>query len=239
MNELWLTEWITDSLGMRFRVSQELTRFQSPYQEVAVYESPDFGRLLRLDGCNMTSVSDEHIYHEAMVQPGLRGHEGASSALILGGGDGGAARLILQSQNIRRVVIAELDACVVEVSKQYLPEVCAGVFDDPRVELVLGDAWVFLNNTREQFDLIVMDLTDPDPNLGGLYSNSAFELMQKRLSPRGFLSTHVGSACFHVQRCAAILGRLRNHFANVTTFERYVPIYGVPWTFAISTNSSV
>ncbi|NML33662.1 spermidine synthase [Paraburkholderia antibiotica] len=115
-------------------------RVESRYQTIEIWDTPQLGALFTLDGRPMTSAGDEFIYHECMVHPAALAHPAPRAALVLGGGDGGAARQLLKHPGIERIVVAELDAEVVRLTRQYLPDVQGGAFDDPRVELVIGDA---------------------------------------------------------------------------------------------------
>ena len=123
-----------------FPNARRLARVDSPYQRIEVWDTPQLGRLFTLDGRPMTSTGDEFIYHECMVHPAALAHPSPKAALVLGGGDGGAARQLLKHPGIARIVVAELDAEVVRLTREHLPEVHGGAFDDPRVELVIGDA---------------------------------------------------------------------------------------------------
>ncbi|MFM0501103.1 spermidine synthase [Paraburkholderia caffeinilytica] len=123
-----------------FPDARRLARVDSTYQRIEVWDTPQLGRLFTLDGRPMTSTGDEFIYHECMVHPAALAHPSPKAALVLGGGDGGAARQLLKHPGIERIVVAELDADVVRMTREYLPEVHGGAFDDPRVELVIGDA---------------------------------------------------------------------------------------------------
>jgi len=123
-----------------FPNARRLARVDSPYQRIEVWDTPQLGRLFTLDGRPMTSTGDEFIYHECMVHPAALAHPSPKTALVLGGGDGGAAQQLLRHPSIERIVVAELDAEVVRMTREYLPEVQGGAFDDPRVELVIGDA---------------------------------------------------------------------------------------------------
>ncbi|MEA3082352.1 MAG: spermidine synthase [Paraburkholderia sp.] len=127
-----------------FEHARRLASVVSPYQHIEVWDTPQLGRLFTLDGRPMTAVGDEFIYHECMVHPAALAHPSPKAALVLGGGDGGAARQLLRHPSIERIVVAELDAEVVRLTREYLPEVHGGAFDDPRVELVIGDAAHFV-----------------------------------------------------------------------------------------------
>ncbi|NPT53468.1 polyamine aminopropyltransferase [Paraburkholderia sp. 5N] len=123
-----------------FPNARRLAHVDSTYQRIEVWDTPQLGRMFTLDGRPMTSTGDEFIYHECMVHPAALAHPSPKTALVLGGGDGGAARQLLKHPSIERIVVAELDAEVVRMTREYLAEVQGGAFDDPRVELVVGDA---------------------------------------------------------------------------------------------------
>jgi spermidine synthase len=123
-----------------FPNARRLARVVSPFQRIEVWDTPQLGRLLTLDDRPMTSVGDEFIYHECMTHPAALAHPAPRKALVLGGGDGGAARQLLKHPGIERIVIAELDPDVVRMARRYLDAVHQGALDDPRVELVIGDA---------------------------------------------------------------------------------------------------
>jgi spermidine synthase len=228
----WSRERLTEHCELRIALGAELTRVRSPYQLITVHETEDFGRLLRLDECNMTSERDEYCYHEPMVHPALLAQSDPKSALIIGGGDGGAAKEVLKHRGIARVVVAELDEQVVRVSQQWLRAVHQGAFDDPRVELCIGDGFETLRRSAERFDLIVLDLTDPLGNAAALYTADFFVSAREHLSPTGVLTTHIGSPFFHRQRVRDALATLRCAFTYVCPLSAYVPIYGAQWGMA-------
>lgn len=132
-----------------FEHARRLASVTSPYQHIEVWDTPQLGRLFTLDGRPMTAVGDEFIYHECMVHPAALAHPSPKAALVLGGGDGGVARQLLRHPSIERIVVAELDAEVVRLTREYLPEVHGGAFADSRVELVIGDAAHFVANAAQ------------------------------------------------------------------------------------------
>lgn len=220
-----------------FPDAQRLATVDSLYQRIEVWDTPQLGRLFTLDGRPMTSVGDEFIYHECMVHPAALAHPAPRAALVLGGGDGGAARQLLKHPAISRIVVAELDAEVVRLTREYLPEVHDGALDDPRVELVIGDAADFVAATREQFDLVVFDLTPPDSPAAGLYTPAFYAQLKRVMSPDAALSLHLGAPYFHGARAAALLGELRPAFTVVRTMGAFVPLHGSLWMMAIASDT--
>ncbi|MGA7780026.1 MAG: polyamine aminopropyltransferase, partial [Paraburkholderia sp.] len=136
---------------------------------------------------------------------------------------------LLRHESIARIVVAELDAEVVRLTHEYLPQVHGGAFDDPRVELVIGDAADFVAGTQETFDLVVFDLTPPDSPAAGLYTSTFYEQLKRVMNPDAVLSMHLGAPFFHGQRVAALLEDLRKAFAVVRPMNTFVPLYGSLW----------
>ncbi|WP_345811754.1 polyamine aminopropyltransferase [Paraburkholderia sp. PREW-6R] len=215
-----------------------VARVDSPYQRIEVWETSQLGRLFTLDGRPMTSVGDEFIYHECMVHPAALAHPSPRAALVLGGGDGGAARQLLRHPSIERIVVAELDAEVVRLTREHLPEVVGGAFDNPRVELVIGDAARYVAAAQAlSFDLVVFDLTPPDSPAAGLYTQAFFRQLKRIMRPTSAISVHLGSPYFHPERVAALHEELRAAFAVVRTMSAYVPLYGSLWMMATASDT--
>lgn len=227
-----------------FPNARRLARVDSPYQRIEVWDTPQLGRLFTLDGRPMTSTGDEFIYHECMVHPAALAHPSPKAALVLGGGDGGAARQLLRHPGIERIVVAELDADVVRLTREHLPDVHGGAFDDPRVELVIGDAAHYVaaaaattTTTAAQFDLVVFDLTPPDSPAAGLYTPAFYAQLKQVMSPASALSLHLGSPYFHAERVAGLLDDLRQAFAVVRTMSTFIPLYGSLWMMATASDT--
>ena len=220
-----------------FSNARRLARVDSPYQRIEVWDTPQLGRLFTLDGRPMTSTGDEFIYHECMVHPAALAHPSPKAALVLGGGDGGAARQLLKHPGIERIVVAELDADVVRLTREHLPEVHGGAFDDPRVELVIGDAADYVVGATAQFDLVVFDLTPPDSPAAGLYTPDFYMQLKRVMSPTAALSLHLGSPYFHAERVAGLLHDLRDTFAIVRTMSTFIPLYGSLWMMATASDT--
>jgi spermidine synthase len=220
-----------------FPNARRLARVDSPYQRIEVWDTPQLGRLFTLDGRPMTATGDEFIYHECMVHPAALAHPAPKAALVLGGGDGGAARQLLKHPGVERIVVAELDAEVVRLIRKHLPEVHGGAFDDPRVELVIGDAADYVVGAVAQFDLVVFDLTPPDSPAAGLYTPDFYMQLKRVMSPTATLSLHLGSPYFHPERVAGLLDDLRDTFAIVRTMSTFIPLYGSLWMMATASDT--
>ena len=227
-----LTEYMTDDWGVFVRSAGTLARFRSAYQDVEVHDSVPFGKLFRLDGHFMTSERDEFFYHENMVHVAALAHPSPERALIVGGGDGGSAEELLKHPSMRAVTIAEIDKTVIDISREHLRTVHRGALDDPRVTIRIGDGFRFVMETREAFDLIVLDLTDPGGPSTALYTPEFYAACAARLGPQGAMTMHVGSPVAHPDRVRQTLAELGSTFAAVTPFLTAVPLYGGTWMMA-------
>lgn len=233
-----LRERLTADFGFHLRENQPLAQKQSAYQYIEVFENALFGRVMRIDGCFMTSERDEFFYHEPMVHLPAIAHPGPRSALVVGGGDGGAAEELLKHPGMQRVVLAELDADVVALAREWLGAIHHGAFDDPRLELHIGDAGVLVESGTERFDQIVLDLTDPFGPALDLYTVEFYQACQRVLNPGGVLSLHLGSPIHLPQSMARIAASLRAVFPVVRTCLQYVPLYGTLWCLAMASDST-
>lgn len=231
----WAMEPLTPHARFGYRATA-LQSLQTPYQKLELLQTPQFGKVLRLDDCFMTSEGEEFFYHEALVHPAAMSHPAPRKALILGGGDGGAAEELLKHPSIERVVLAELDEAVVQFSRQHLQSVHRGALDDPRVEVCIGDGLALMDASDERFDLALMDLTDPDTPASALYAPDSLARMKRVLAPGGALVLHLGSPVFHGAQVAELVRSLHQQFAVVRCYGLYIPLYGAYWGLAVASD---
>jgi spermidine synthase len=229
-------EWLTPDVVHGFAERRAPITTQSPLQRLDWHDTRALGRALSLDGAFMVSERDEFIYHECMVHVPALTHPAPHSAFVMGGGDGCTARELLKYPGITRVVIAELDALVIASCREHFSHINQGALDDPRVEIVIGDALATLRDSAENFDLIIMDLTDPGEDetnaANPLYSAETYALVRSRLTTDGLMTAHIGSAFYHPERFAKTLADLRSVFPQVAAFKAFMPIYGAEWGMA-------
>jgi len=227
-----MIEFLTDDWGYFVRSTHEFERFRSPYQEVEVHDSADFGRLFRLDGHFMTSERDEFFYHENLVHVAATTHPAPRRALIVGGGDGGSAEELLKHPTMAAVTLCEIDAAVIDVARRHFREIHRGALDDPRVRVVVGDGFAHVRESEERYDLIVLDLTDPGGPSTPLYTVDFYRACAARLAQGGALTLHIASPVAHPDRIRDGLARLRAAFPRVTPYLASVPLYGGLWMMA-------
>lgn len=230
-------DWLNAHAGYGYTAKKQLAAFESPYQRVEVYDTHQFGKLFRLDGRLMTSEGDEFFYHECMTHPALLAHPNPQSVLVIGGGDGGSTEEILKHPSVKRVVMAELDPAVIDVAREHLREIHKGALDDPRLTIKIGDGFEFVKTCEEKFDLVVLDLTDPDTPAFHLYSEEFFRLCQRVLNPGGLMTMHLGSPVYQPQTVKKNAAALRNVFKQVQPLSLFIPLYGSLWCLALASDS--
>ena len=231
-------DWLNANAGYGFTANERLQTLQSAFQRIEVYDTPQFGRLFRLDGRLMTSEGEEFFYHECMTHPAMLTHPNPQSVLVIGGGDGGSSEELFKHPSVRRIVMAELDQAVIDISKRYLGAIHRGAFDDPRLTVRIGDGLDFVQNTQERFDLIVLDLTDPDTPAFHLYSEQFFRMCRAILNPGGMLTLHLGSPVYQQATVRKNADNLRKVFSQVHPMALYIPLYGSLWCLAVASDTA-
>jgi len=235
-----LLEWLNADSAYGYRSSRLIESTRSAWQAIEVHETTQWGRLFRLDGSFMTSERDEFHYHESLVHPAALTHPEPRSALVIGGGDGGSTEELFKHPTIDRIVMAELDPEVIRVARAHLGAIHRGALDDPRLEIRIGDGWTTLETMveegSERFDLVILDLTDPDTPAFRLYSREFFALARRILAPGGALVMHLGSPVFKPGRVRQLLGELASCYAIVRPMGVYIPLYGAYWGLAIASD---
>ncbi|WP_222948295.1 polyamine aminopropyltransferase [Thauera sedimentorum] len=236
-----LLEWLNDDAGFFYRRGTLLEEGASPYQQYEVWDTPQFGKLFRLDDCFMTSERDEFYYHENLIHVPAITHTAPRSALIIGGGDGGSAEELFKHPGMDRVVLVELDAKVIDIARQHLQAVHHGSLDDPRLEVRIEDGLRYVREVApaagERFDLIVLDLTDPVGPAEELYSRQFFAECKALLNEGGAITLHIGAPVFQPERVRELVGRLRDCFARVSPYFLYIPLYGSLWGMACASDT--
>ncbi|PLX73227.1 MAG: polyamine aminopropyltransferase [Azoarcus sp.] len=229
-------EQLNDNSGYFYRGGELIEQGHSEFQAYEVWDSPQFGRLFRLDGCFMTSERDEFYYHENIIHVPAITHPSPRSALIIGGGDGGSADELFKHPTMERVVLAELDEKVIDIARHHLQSVHNGALDDPRLEIRIGDGLRYVMEdgpaAGDTYDLIVLDLTDPVGPAEALYAEDFLRACAAMLTPGGALSLHIGAPVFQPERVRDLVARLRHVFGVVRPYFLYMPLYGSLWGLA-------
>jgi spermidine synthase len=232
-----LVETLNPDMGYFFRTNKKLYETRTQYQDLEIHELPRHGRMLRLDGVFQTSERDEFLYHEPLAHVGGITIDGPKKALVIGGGDGGAAEEFLKYKTIEKVVMVELDGGVVDACKKYIPGICGNAFNDPKLELRIQDGIQYVFETNETFDQILLDLTDPFGPSIELYTHEFYAQISRILSNEGVLSLHIESPITRPELFSKLYWTLKSVFPIVRPMTNYVPLYGTLWGFALASKT--
>jgi spermidine synthase len=220
----WFDETLYETQRQSFRIDRELYRARSEFQDILIFENATLGRVLTLDGVVQVTEKDEFVYHEMLTHLPLLAHGAAKKVLIIGGGDGGILEEALK-HGIERAVMVEIDGMVIEASRKHLPSVCGRAFGDPRTELIVGDGVKYMAESREHFDLIVVDSTDPVGPAVELFGEAFFRDARERLSERGVLVTQNGVPFFQPQEVTDTYAKRKKLFPLTGFYMAAVPTY--------------
>ncbi|MEO0367141.1 MAG: polyamine aminopropyltransferase [Pseudomonadota bacterium] len=231
-------ETLYDSVAQKFRIDKLYFEDKTEHQHLMIFHNAALGRVMTLDGVVQTTEADEFVYHEMMAHVPLLAHERAEQVLIIGGGDGGMLREVIKHP-VTHVTQVEIDLSVVEMAKQYLPNHSAGAFDDPRLNLVIDDGMAFVQNTDQQFDVVIVDSTDPIGPGEVLFSERFYAEVKRCLNPGGIVVTQNGVAFFQPDEVTQTYARLRPHFNDVSFYTAAIPTYyGGLMTFGWATDNT-
>lgn len=240
---LWFHEELTPYNSFHHGVINLLESKQTPYQLMQIADIGPYGRALFLDGKLQTATADEAHYHEPIVHtPALLHPRPPARFLILGGADGGAAREALRWRSTTHVTLVDIDGAVIDACARHLPSIHAGALADPRVTVRAMDALRFIRETRETFDVVVCDLTDPmenSPSLG-LFTVEFFSSLKPLLSSAAACvslqagpSSLVENAALFPRVCAT----LHAAFEHMRPFQVFAPTYGSPLGMAVASDT--
>ncbi|MGI6081569.1 MAG: polyamine aminopropyltransferase [Limnochordia bacterium] len=222
--ELWYTEKQTDAVGLTLRVRRTLVSERTPFQHLAVLDTDQFGRVLVLDGMVQATENDEFIYHEMICHVALHTHPDPRTVAVIGGGDGGAVREVLKHPGVEKVVLVEIDAQVIEVSRKYLPQI-SHALNDSRVEIRVEDGLRHVKENKETYDVVIVDSTEPVGAAVGLFSREFYMDIFDSLKEDGIVVAQTESPFYNkdlIKRCTAMIGRLfpvtRLYLASIPTY---------------------
>ena len=169
--EMTITEWSTPNLGQTVKITKMLHEETTPYQHIQIAESLQYGRMLVLDGVFQTSEKDEWTYHEMISHVPLMLHPHPERVLIIGGGDGGVAREVCRHECVTQVDLCDIDGRVIDLSKEYFPEIAKVLLDPPaKLHVHVGDGIAFAKSVKNFYDVIIIDCSDPiGPGEGQTY----------------------------------------------------------------------
>jgi spermidine synthase len=221
----WWNERLYPDCQQSLLVREVLYDKQSAFQHIQVLDTLRFGRALALDGIVQTTEADEFIYHEMLVHPAMVRHANPLRAVLIGGGDGGAAREILRWSNLERLDLIEIDPDVIDASKRFLPTVSRGAFEDSRLVIKLQDGSKFIESSRAAYDLVVIDSSDPLGPAQSLFSGDFYAACAQSLRTDGVLVAQCGAPFLASDQLRSAFSALASSFRHVAVYLSAVPTY--------------
>ena len=235
--DIILDEELNNGFGFWIRASKLIASAESKFQKIELFSTPKFGKVLRIDNYFMTSEKDEFFYHENMVHPAMLSHPNPKKILIIGGGDGGAAKEYLKHPSVEKIIIAEIDSVVIDFCKEHLSKVHDDSFSNSKVEVKICDGKKFIEESTDQFDIVLLDLTDPFGPSEMLYRIEFLTHCKRLLGDEGILTMHVGSPIARPDLYHRLVSSAGYVFKIIRPYQTYVPLYGTSWGMLVASNS--
>jgi spermidine synthase len=235
--DLWYTEKQTENFGITAKITETLVKEQTEFQDLAIIDTVEFGRMLVLDGMVMTTVKDEFVYHEMVAHPVLFTHPNPKHVLVVGGGDGGVIREVLKHPGVEKAVLVDIDGKVIEHSKKFLPEI-AGWLEDPRVEVIVNDGYLHIHENKDTYDVVMVDSTEPVGPAVQLFERGFYAAIYAALKADGIFVAQTDNPWFkadlirQVQKdVSEIFPITRMYWANIPTYPSGL------WTFTMGSKT--
>jgi len=238
---IWFTER-SENTALSLRHSGDLLyKKLSPFQDVKVYETFEFGNTLVLDDRIMCTEKDEFIYHEMITHVPLLTHANPKRVLVIGGGDGGTVREVLKHEGLDEVVLVEIDEFVVDAARQYLPTISVAL-DHPKLKLEIDDGIRYMCEASDQcFDVVIVDSTDPVGPAEGLFNEAFYREVYRCLTPDGILVVQSESPMFHTSVFQSIFKCHKRIFGveQVHCYLAFIPTYPTGmWSFSYASKGN-
>ena len=224
MLDMKYSELSKDGFGCCMTVKETLFSGQSDFQKIDIFDTESMGRVLTIDGLMMTTERDEYFYHEMIAHIPMINHKNPESVLVIGGGDGGTIREVLKHDTVKKVVLCEIDGMVVDACKKYLPTIGCEL-DNPKVEVRIEDAIEFIKDKKAQYDVILIDSTDPLGPGEGLFTEEFYTNVKEALKEGGIMTSQSESPFINQEEIKKIYPLLRKVFPIVDTFSGPIPSY--------------
>jgi len=237
--ELWYTEEHSENVRFSIRVDSQLYSAQSDFQRIDFFDSQEFGRFFTLDGLMMVTEKDEFIYHDMIVHVPMATNPGIRSVLVIGAGDGGTVRELTRYGTVERIDMVEIDRMVVETCRQYLPQTACRL-DDPRVRIFYEDGLRFVRDKEAEYDLIIVDSTDPFGPGEGLFTKEFYGNCCKALGPDGILVNQHETPYYpaYAKSMQRAHRRIREFFPLCRVYQAHIPTYpSGHWLFGFASKT--
>lgn len=232
--DLWFTEYQTPDMRLGLRISDILLNVQTPYQHLLVVKTEQYGNLMALDGAIMITERDEFTYHEMMSHLALCSHPKPKRVLVVGGGDGGIVRELVRYDVLEKVTLVDIDEQVIEASRKFFPSISCAL-GHPKVEVRPMDALVYIKDHQDEFDVIIVDSTDPVDFAAGLFEEAFFRDVHRALRDDGMVVSQTESPMGHPDILRTAYREMRKVFPVVELCWGIMPTYPTgSWTYTIA-----
>ncbi len=234
--ELWFSEFHAPDVKHSIRINRHLYSQKSNYQQIDIFDTPEFGRVLTLDGNVMLTERDEFIYDEMITHVPMSVHPDIRDILVIGAGDGGVVKELTRYSNIEKIDLVEMDPQVIEACRIYLPENACRL-DDARVHIYYDNALRFIRKCHSSYDLIIVDSTDPFGPSEGYFTREFYGICYNALRDDGIMVNQQGSP-FYKQDAEAMQRshqRIVNTFPISRVYQAHIPTYAAGyWLFGFA-----
>jgi len=233
MAGFWYTEKQTENFGITMKINKTLHTEQTDFQYLEMAETAEWGNMLFLDGMVMTSEKDEFVYHEMVAHVPLFTHPNPENVLVVGGGDGGVIREILKHPSVKKATLVDIDGKVIEYSKKFLPSIASGL-EDARVEVIVGDGFMHIAESENEFDVIMVDSTEPVGPAVNLFSKGFYAGISKALKEDGIFVAQSDNPWFTPDLIKQVQSDVKEIFPITKLYLANIPTYpsGL-WSFTI------
>ncbi|MDO5362262.1 MAG: polyamine aminopropyltransferase [Eubacteriales bacterium] len=234
--ELWFSEFHAPDVKHSIRVSRHLYSKKSDYQQIDIFETPEFGRVLALDGSVMLTERDEFIYDEMITHVPMAVHPDIKDVLVIGAGDGGVVKELARYKSVRRIDLVEMDSMVIEACRAFLPENACRL-DDSRVHIYYDNALRFIRRCKEEYDLIIVDSTDPCGPSESYFTREFYGICYNALRSDGIMVNQQGSPFYKhdAEEMQRSHKRIVSTFPISRVYQAHIPTYAAGyWLFGFA-----
>jgi len=229
--EVWFTEEWLPGLRISTQITSIVYRKRTKYQELCIFDTVEFGRMLVLDNVIQTTEKDEYIYHESLAHVPLLSHKDPQKVLIVGGGDGGVLREVLRHRCVKEATLVDIDGEVIEAAKRFLPAWSSGYSDD-RAKVLVENGLEYVTRTEEKYDVVLVDSSDPVGPSEALFLPQFYSSIAKILRPGGMMCAQTESPIATPDVVKDIFERISDVFPITKLYTAPVPSYpGGWWSF--------
>lgn len=231
--DMWLKENQISDPVLHYKFTKTLLNKKTPFQELTIVQSETLGNILLLDGIVQTTEKDEYVYHEMITHIPLFTHPNPKKVLVVGGGDGGTIREVLKHPSVEKAVLCEIDEEVIKASKEFLPTISCGL-DNPKCEIFIGDGIKYVHEHKNEFDIIIIDSTDPFGAAEGLFGGSFYKEIYQALTAEGIFVAQTETPFYLPEVVKKVYNDAKTIFPITKLFMAAIPTYPSGyWSFTI------